>query len=68
MCTRQSAFASIAQGKSLVQITGDLSMHYDLPIGHGFTELLKSCVRFEVFTAVTMKNVAFWDFNAVWLL
>jgi hypothetical protein len=25
-------------------------------------------VRFEVFTAVTMKNGVFWDVNAVWLL
>jgi hypothetical protein len=25
-------------------------------------------VRFEVFTAVTMKNGIFWDVNAVWLL
>jgi hypothetical protein len=24
-------------------------------------------VRFEVFTAVTMKNATFWDVNAVWL-
>jgi hypothetical protein len=25
-------------------------------------------LRFEVFTAVTMKNGVFWDTNAVWLL
>jgi membrane protein YdbS with pleckstrin-like domain len=25
-------------------------------------------VRFEVFTAVTIKNGVFWDVNAVWLL
>jgi hypothetical protein len=25
-------------------------------------------VRFEVLTAVAMKNAAFWDVNAVWLL
>jgi hypothetical protein len=26
------------------------------------------CVRFEDFTAVTMKNAVFWYVNAVWLL
>jgi hypothetical protein len=25
-------------------------------------------VRIELFRAVTMKNVVFWDVNAVWLL
>jgi hypothetical protein len=25
-------------------------------------------VRFEVFTAVTMKNAIFWDVNPMWLL
>jgi hypothetical protein len=25
-------------------------------------------VRFEVFTALTMKNVVFWDVTPVWLL
>jgi hypothetical protein len=26
------------------------------------------CVRFEVFTAVTMKNVAFWDIESQFVL
>jgi hypothetical protein len=32
-----------------------------------FTDLY-NFVRFEVFTAVTMKNGVFWDVTAVWLL
>jgi hypothetical protein len=30
--------------------------------------LLLAYVRFEIFTAVTMKNAVFLDVNAVWLL
>jgi hypothetical protein len=26
-----------------------------------FKANMKTCIRFEVFTAVTMKNVVFWD-------
>jgi hypothetical protein len=29
------------------------------------TKPVQFCVRFEVFTSVTMKNVVFWDKNAV---
>jgi hypothetical protein len=37
-------------------------------VENGSRKLLKKCVRFEVFTAVTMKNGVFWDVIAVWRL
>jgi hypothetical protein len=35
--------------------------------GGALVKMVKN-VRFEVFTAVTMKNGVSWDVNAVWLL
>jgi hypothetical protein len=50
----------------------------DAIIGAGETGIVRGFVRFEVFTAVTMKNADFWDIKtqewcllgcyAVWLL
>jgi hypothetical protein len=42
-----------------------------LNIGHYLYQRdsnLLAYVRFEVLTAVTMKNGVFWDVNAVWFL
>jgi hypothetical protein len=36
--------------------------------GMGWSYRLDRLVRFEVFTAVTMKNGVFWDVNDVWPL
>jgi hypothetical protein len=39
------------------------SGHTSQFIHRGSGEYIPDCVRFEVFTAVTMKNGIFWDVN-----
>jgi hypothetical protein len=57
-----SPLARLVAGNYVEREVGGSDRHYG---GGGG---LNNVVRFEVFTAVTMKNGVFWDVNVVWLL
>jgi hypothetical protein len=44
-------------------VAGALSLGLKLALREAYylRKAREKCIRFEVFTAVTMKNVAFWD-------
>jgi hypothetical protein len=62
-CLQEAHSKALVRNVSLKATDGPRRLIFSM-----YQQILQSYVRFEVFTAVTMKNVVFWDIRTQFVL